>query len=100
MQARGRATNPAVSWTVLGVFGAVLAAEAVGWGLAAARNPFAPADLVPALIYNAGQLLAVIAPLLWATATIWLVPALGGRVTWLAAGAVVLLPWPLVLGSG
>ena len=100
MRARGRSTNPAVVWLVLAVFGAVLVAEAVGWALAAARNPFAPADLVPALVYNAGQLLSVLAPLLWGAATIWLVPALGGRVSWLATGAVVLLPWPLVLGSG
>ena len=74
MQARGRTTNPAASWLVLGVFGAILASEAVGWALAAARNPFAPADLVPALIYSVGQLLAVLAPLLWAAATVWLVP--------------------------
>ena len=79
--------------------GLVLAAYSVGWAIAGLRNPFAPTGLVPGLLYDTGQVLAVAGPLLWAAAAMLLAPTGRARLLGLVAGVVLLAPWPLLIGA-
>lgn len=83
----------------LGVLGGVYALYAIGWIIGGLRlqgwRPF----LVTDAMYQGSLWLAVLAPLLW-FATVFLLTR-GARawvrLAWLAAGVVLLVPWPFVL---
>ncbi|MCC2032425.1 DNA polymerase III subunit gamma/tau [Microbacterium allomyrinae] len=83
----------------LGVLGGVYALFAIGWLIGGLRlqgwRPF----LVTDAMYQGSLWLAALAPVLWfvtvflltRTARVWV------RFAWLAAGVVLLVPWPFVL---
>jgi hypothetical protein len=91
----------------LGLFGGVAVLETIGWARAAFAGPLAAtlttgdgsplavAAFVGALL---GHLAAAAAPLIWAAVVVVRLPAAAPRIAWFALGAVVLLPWPVVLG--
>ncbi|WP_194411344.1 DNA polymerase III subunit gamma/tau [Microbacterium cremeum] len=84
---------------VLGVLGGVYALFAVGWLIGGLRlqgwRPF----LVTDAMYQGSLWLAVLAPVLW-FATVFLLTRASRswvRFAWLAAGVVLLVPWPFVM---
>ncbi|WP_413318936.1 hypothetical protein AA0Z99_01905 [Agrococcus sp. 1P02AA] len=90
-----RAARPRgpLGWLVLLL---ALAATA-GWIVVVLANPVDQPSLLGLAMYQLGELLAVLAPLLW-----WLVvdrcAPLERRGPWWIAGLVVTAPWPLVAG--
>ncbi|GAA5208173.1 DNA polymerase III subunit gamma/tau [Microbacterium kyungheense] len=83
----------------VGVLGGVYALFAIGWIIGGLRlqdwRPF----LVSDAMYRGSLWLAVLAPVLW-FATVFLLTRLSRawvRFAWLAAGVVLLVPWPFVL---
>jgi len=84
---------------LLGVFGGAFLLYTLGWILTALRVTNPATDPVGQFMFALGLWLAVLAPALWFGATFALtrgrVPL---RFTWLAVGAVVLLPVPFVAG--
>lgn len=89
-----------------GVLGGVALLSSVGWIVS--RDQFLVAfggglvEHVQTTLWLTGVFLALVAPLLWFVATILLVPAQrsGRRLLVMAVGAVLLAPWPLVIGGG
>lgn len=84
---------------VLGVLGGVYALFAIGWLIGGLRlqgwRPF----LVTDAMYQGSLWLAVLAPVLW-FATVFLLTRASRawvRFAWLAAGVVLLVPWPFVM---
>lgn len=84
---------------VLGVLGGVYALFAIGWLIGGLRlqgwRPF----LVTDAMYQGSLWLAVLAPVLW-FATVFLLTRASRawvRFGWLAAGVVLLVPWPFVM---
>ncbi|WP_240658734.1 DNA polymerase III subunit gamma/tau [Microbacterium sp. CPCC 204701] len=84
---------------VLGVLGGVYALFAIGWLIGGQRlqgwRPF----LVTDAMYQGSLWLAVLAPALW-FATVFLLTRASRtwvRLAWLAAGVVLLVPWPFVM---
>ncbi len=82
----------------VGLCGLIYLAYAVGWGIAAARNPYGPEGLLPNLMYETGQILAVLAAPGWFAATVLLSGSPRSAAAWLVAGLVLLAPLPLVIG--
>ncbi|MUN08658.1 DNA polymerase III subunit gamma/tau [Agromyces luteolus] len=84
---------------LLGVFGGAFLLYTLGWILTALRVTNTATDPVGQSMFALGLWLAVLAPALWFGVTFALtrgrVPL---RFTWLAVGAVVLLPVPFVAG--
>ena len=83
----------------LGVLGGVYALFAIGWLIGGLRlqgwRPF----LVTDAMYQGSLGLAVLAPVLW-FATVFLLTRAARtwvRFAWLAAGVVLLVPWPFVM---
>lgn len=83
----------------VGILGGVYALFAVGWIIGGLRlqgwRPF----LVTDAMYQGSLWLAVLAPVLW-FATVFLLTRTSRawvRFVWLAAGVVLLVPWPFVL---
>lgn len=83
----------------LGILGGVYALFAIGWLIGGLRlqgwRPF----LVTDAMYQGSLWLAVLAPLLW-FATVFLLTRTARawvRFAWLAAGVVLLIPWPFVM---
>lgn len=84
---------------VLGVLGGVYALFAIGWLIGGLRlqgwRPF----LVTDAMYQGSLWLAVLAPVLW-FATVFLLTRRARtwvRFAWLAAGVLLLVPWPFVM---
>lgn len=101
--ARAAATAPAAREArprgPLGWIAFVLAlAATVGWVVIMVANPVQQPSLLGLVMYQLGELLAVIAPLLWWWCVDRLAP-LARRVPWWLAGIVVTAPWPLVAGA-
>ncbi|MRX45271.1 Asp23/Gls24 family envelope stress response protein [Agromyces kandeliae] len=84
---------------LLGVFGGVFLLYTLGWILTVLRVTNTATDPVGQFMFALGLALAVIAPALWFAVAFALtrgrVPL---RFTWLAVGAVVLVPVPFVAG--
>lgn len=84
---------------VLGVLGGVYALFAIGWLIGGLRlqgwRPF----LVTDAMYQGSLWLAVLAPVLWFATAFLLTRAARTwvRFAWLAAGVVLLVPWPFVM---
>lgn len=82
-----------------GVLGGVYALYAIGWLIGGLRLQGRAQYLVTDVMYQGSLWLAVLAPLLWFATTLLLTRASRAwlRFTWLAAGVVLLLPWPFVM---
>lgn len=82
-----------------GVLGGVYALYAIGWLIGGLRLQGRAQYLVTDVMYQGSLWLAVLAPLLWFATTLLLTRTSRAwlRFTWLAAGVVLLLPWPFVM---
>jgi hypothetical protein len=83
---------------VTGFFGLVFLALTIGWILSVQYTGSGSTDLVTEVLWQFGEFTAIVAAPLWFGATLTLTR--GGRpVTragWLALGAGLLVPWPLL----
>jgi hypothetical protein len=91
----------------LGVFGGIALLETIGWVRSAFAGSLAttlttgngsPVALAAFVAALAGHLLAVLAPLAWAAVVALRIRTPAPRIAWFALGALVLLPWPVLLG--
>jgi len=82
-----------------GVLGGVYALYVIGWLIGGLRLQGKAQYLVLDVMYQGSLWLAVLAPLLWFATTLLLTRGarLWVRFAWLAAGVVLLLPWPFVM---
>ena len=98
----GPAVMSSSSLVVHGVLGGVFLLWAAGWIVAVGdfTNPFT--DAISSVMWNLGELFAVVAPLAWFVAVIVLVPVdrTARRLGLMVLGALVVAPWPLVIGAG
>lgn len=102
-QAAREAAAPASSAALiaLGVFAGIYLLYTLGWFLSVSRIENPQAEPVARFMFSLGLGLAVAAPAAWFGATYWLTSAHGrARVSWLLAGAVLLAPLPIILGTG
>ncbi|MFC8681557.1 DNA polymerase III subunit gamma/tau [Microbacterium ureisolvens] len=83
----------------LGVLGGVYLLYAIGWLIGGLRLQGRAQYLVFDVMYQGSLWLAVLAPLLWFATTFLLTRGSRAwvRFIWLAAGVVLLLPWPFVM---
>ena len=83
----------------LGVIGGFSALYAVGWLIGALRLQGTAQFLVAPVAYQISLWLAVLAPLVWFAAVFLLTAASRTwvRFAWLAAGVVLLVPWPFIM---
>jgi hypothetical protein len=97
----------ALGLVVLGVLGGVAALETVGWVRSVLSTTLAAtldtgrgdALAMAAFAVNVlGRAAAVAAPILWFTLAAWRVRAPIRRLAWLVLGALLLVPWPALLG--
>ncbi|SFS14541.1 hypothetical protein SAMN04487783_1864 [Agrococcus baldri] len=72
-------------------------AATAGWVVILVANPVQQPSLVALAMYQLGELLAVLTPLLWWFVVDRVAP-LPRRALWWLAGLVVTAPWPLVAG--
>jgi len=98
----GRAPAPGAGLVMrlITATGAVLyLAYAIAWIVGVGGLQVSGPTLVLEVLYQFAEFLAIIASPLWFMATLLLTPGRARRrLGWLALGALVLLPWPLVLG--
>ncbi len=82
-----------------GVLGGVYALYAIGWLIGGLRLQGRAQYLVTDVMYQGSLWLAALAPLLWFATTLLLTRTSRAwvRFAWLAAGVVLLLPWPFVM---
>lgn len=88
---------------LLGVFGGVYLLYTIGWLVGGLRLQTVAVFLVAPTVSIPALVLAVAAPFVWFVATYLLTRGRAAwlRLVWLAAGAVLLVPWPFaMLGSG
>jgi hypothetical protein len=82
-----------------GVFAGVYLLYTIGWFGAVLRNTLTLSGLIPEIMYQFGEFLAIVAPALWLGATLLITrgrrPLV--RVLCLVAGIVVLVPWPMLV---
>lgn len=85
-----------------GVFAGIYLLMSLGWFAAVLRNTLTLPSLLPEIMYQFGEFLAIVAPALWMGTTVLLTRDRSNlvRVLWLVAGILVLLPWPVLLGRG
>ncbi|WP_137844851.1 DNA polymerase III subunit gamma/tau [Microbacterium sp. 2FI] len=83
----------------LGVLGGIYALFTIGWLIGGLRLQGSAQYLVTDVMYQGSLWLAVLAPLLWFGTVFLLTRASRAwvRFAWLAAGVVLLLPWPFVM---
>lgn len=72
-------------------------AATAGWVVIIIANPVQQPSLVGLAMYQLGELLAVLSPLLWWFVVDRVAP-IARRAPWWIAGLVVTAPWPLVAG--
>lgn len=83
----------------LGVFGGVYLLYAIGWIVGGLRLQGTAMFLVSAVAYQFGLWLAVLSPVFWFAAVLLLTrrSATWVRISWLLAGAALLVPWPFIM---
>ncbi|MEO7007231.1 MAG: hypothetical protein ABI275_04230 [Terrimesophilobacter sp.] len=84
-----------------GVFAGVYLLYTIGWFAAVLRNTVTLSGLIPEILYQFGEFLAIVAPALWLGAALLLTRARRPivRVLWLLAGILVLVPWPMLVAK-
>jgi hypothetical protein len=91
-----------VALVLLGLLGGVHLLYAVGWAtvLAPLQAVFGPTDVLGAAMFSLGLVFAAAAPIVWFLASFWFTRSrpVWQRIAALIAGAVLLVPWPLVVG--
>lgn len=95
-EARRRSAVTAATGLLAGIY----LVYSVGWILSIGTLQLTGATLLIEVLYQFGEFLAIIASALWFGTVMALTrggrPAL--RLGWLALGALVLVPWPLIIG--
>ncbi|SDR78697.1 hypothetical protein [Agrococcus carbonis] len=82
----------------LGWLAFVLAlAATAGWVVIIVANPVQQPSLIGLALYQLGELLAMLTPLMWWFVVDRVAPS-RRRATWWLAGILVTAPWPLVAG--
>lgn len=73
----------------------------IGWILSALTDRIPFNDLLLEIMRQLGQFLAIVAPALWFSAVFLLGRHRSAlvRIVWLVVGAVLLAPWPFILGG-
>ena len=91
-------TNPFLTYAY-GLFGGIFVLYAIGWVLALQRDTFSAPDILSRVMYQVGEYLAILAPVIWVALTFLLTrhsrPIL--RLLWLIGGVLLLAPWPFIL---
>lgn len=84
-----------------GVFAGIYLLFTIGWMIAALRNPGGVDTVFGEFMYKLGQALAMAAPGLWLATAMVLTRnrRAAVRVLWLLIGALLLIPWPFVVGA-
>jgi hypothetical protein len=94
------ATGGSALLVFYGILAGVYLLYMVGWLISIVRNPFSIDNLFAEIVSQFGEFLAIASPLVWFFVALVLTrgrrPSL--RVAWLIAGAILLVPWPFVLG--
>jgi hypothetical protein len=82
-----------------GVFAGILLLYSVGWIIAVQRNTFADPNLLANALYKVGELLAILAPVVWFFSVLFLTRGRRSwvRVVWILLGVLLLAPWPFIL---
>jgi hypothetical protein len=100
-QAPGARRSAAVT-AVTGLAGGLYIAYTVGWILSIGTLQLTGATLLIEVLYQFGEFLAIIASALW-FGTVMVLTRNGTRsavrLGWLALGALVLVPWPLLIAA-
>lgn len=87
-----------VELVVLGLLGGVYLLYSIGWLIWASTPAVELGDPVAQFMYGLGRWFAVLAPVLWFAAVLWLAAEhRRARLLWLVAGAVLLVPVPFLL---
>lgn len=83
----------------LGIFGGVYLLYIIGWVIGGLRLQGAARYLVLDVMFQGSLWLAIIAPVLWFATVLLLARRARGwvRFVWLAAGVVLLIPWPFIM---
>lgn len=99
-QAAGAVTNPFFTYAY-GLFGGVYALYVVGWVLSIQRDTFTAPDILSEIMYQLGEFLAIVSPVLWIGLSLWLTRAHRPvvRLLWLIIGVLLLAPWPFIVPS-
>jgi hypothetical protein len=82
------------------IFAVLYLALTLGWVLSVQRTSSGTTAVWTELLWQFGEFMAIVAAPLWFGVTVALSrdSRVGIRVGWLALGAAVLVPWPLILG--
>jgi hypothetical protein len=93
-----------VALVLLSLLGGFHLLYVVGWVLTIAplQAAFRPLDALGAVMFSLGLLLAAASPVVWFAATFWFTRSRPSwqRIAGLLVGAVLLVPWPFVVGAG
>ena len=84
-----------------GILAGVYLIYSLGWIIAIQRSTLTFADLLVEIMYQFGEFLAIVSPIVW-FATVLLMTKDSqpiSRVLWLLLGIVVLVPWPFLLSG-
>ena len=102
----GPASGGSFALLVLGLLGGVAVLESVFWGRSALLPAIAvsvgpgrgtPIELVAFVLNVIGRILGVLAPVVWFALISWRVRVPSRRLALLVLGAVLLVPWPMIL---
>lgn len=98
-EAKGAPATSSALLITFGIFGGVYLLYAVGWGIHAFTTSTPVAGVFPIIMYQLGEFLAIVSPILWAGAVWLLVKKPVWRVLWLLVGVLLLAPWPFIVGG-
>jgi hypothetical protein len=91
-----------VALVVMSLLGGFLVLDGLGWGLSIGplQAAFRPIDLLGTTMFSLGLVFAVASPFVWLGASMWLTRSRPSwqRIAALAIGAVLLVPWPYLVG--
>ena len=95
------AATGSASLVVYGILAGAYLLCTIGWILASLQDQVPFASLLLEIMRQLGQFLAIAAPALWFATTFLLTGRRTAflRIAWLVAGAVLLAPWPFILGA-
>jgi hypothetical protein len=87
---------------ILGLLAGVHLLYAVGWvvSIAPLQAVFGPSDVLGGALFGLGLAFAAASPVVWFGAAFWFTRSrpVWQRIAALVAGAIVLVPWPFVVG--
>ncbi|MET0479877.1 MAG: hypothetical protein ABWY23_02925 [Mycetocola sp.] len=90
-----------VALVTYGILAGIYLLFTIGWLIAAQSATGAPADIVGGAMFTVGLWFAVLSPALWIAATFWVTresASVRVRLIALIVGALVLIPWPFLVG--